>query len=173
MVGHSQLDSHMLQASPQAHADQDNVADNVAAVNGDVVECEEEGAVDAEDSNEEGMDGFAAGPTADEALAMPEPGCKRKRSKLQHSRMQPALLVSLGLMPCQQTIVLCDVALPYACTIAERQSAAASWHSGDTMQQNPLRIQRLEMLKLNLQVLGNVPSMWMDLLHMVVCSRIK
>ena len=139
MVGHSQLDSDMLQASPQALADQGNVANNAAAVNGGVVDCEEEGAMDAEDSNEEGMEGFAAGPTADEALAVPKLARKRKRSKLQHSRMQPALLVSLGLMPCQQTIVLCDVALPYACTIAERQSAAASWHSDDTIQHNFLR----------------------------------
>jgi len=126
MVGHSQLDSDMLQASPQALADQGNVANNAAAVNGGVVDCEEEGAMDAEDSNEEGMEGFAA-------------ARKRKRSKLQHSRMQQALLVSLGLMHCQYTIVLCDVALPYACTFAERQSAAASWHSDDTIQHNFLR----------------------------------
>lgn len=139
MVGHSQLDSDMLQASPQALADQGNVANNAAAVNGGVVDCEEEGAMDAEDSNEEGMEGFAAGPTADEALAVPKPARKRKRSKLQHSRMQQALLVSLGLMHCQYTIVLCDVALPYASTFAERQSAAASWHSDDTIQHNFLR----------------------------------
>lgn len=114
MVGHSQLDSDMLQASPPALADPGNVASKAGAVNGDTVDCEEEGAVDAEDSNEEGLDGFAAGPTADEALAMPEPGCQRKRSKLQHSRMQQALLVSLGLKHCQSMTVLCDVALPYA-----------------------------------------------------------
>ncbi len=109
MVGHSQLDSDMLQASPQALADQDNVTNNATAVNGDTANCEEEEfeeeeeeeeATGADDSNEEGVEGLKAGPTADEALAMPEPGCKRKRSKLQHSRMQQALLVSLGLMPC-------------------------------------------------------------------------
>ena len=152
MVGHSQLDSDMLQASPQALADQGNAA-NATAVNGDTADCEEEDeerAMGADDSNEEGADGFAAGPTADEALAMPQPGCKRKRSKLQHSRMQPALLVSLDLMHCQYTIVLCGGALPYACTFAERRSAAASWHSGDTMQHDILRAQRLEMPKLNL-----------------------
>ena len=100
MVGHSQLDSDMLQSSPQALADPGNVAEDAAAVNGDVVECEEERAMGAEDNAEEGMEGFAAGPTAAEGLAMPEPGCKRKRSKLQHSRMHEALLVSLSLMPC-------------------------------------------------------------------------
>ncbi len=31
------------------------------------------------------------------------------------------------------------------------------------MQHNSLRTQPLEMLKRNLQVLGNVPSVWMDL----------
>ncbi|KAL0028399.1 hypothetical protein WJX77_003852 [Trebouxia sp. C0004] len=87
MVGHSQLDSDMLQASPQALADRGNVANNAAGVNGDVVDYNEESAVHAEDSNEEGMEGFA-----DEALAMPEPGCKGKRSKLQHSRMQALLI---------------------------------------------------------------------------------
>ncbi|KAA6421927.1 MAG: hypothetical protein FRX49_08246 [Trebouxia sp. A1-2] len=92
MVGHSQLDSDMLQASPQAPADQGNVADDAAAVKRDFVDCEEEGPVDAEASNEEGVEVFAAGSAADEALAMPEPGCKRKRSKLQHSRMREALL---------------------------------------------------------------------------------
>ena len=134
MVGHSQLDSDMLQASPQALADQGNVTDDMAAVNVDTVDCEEEEceeeeeerAMGADDSNEEGMEGFATGPTADEALAMLQPGCKRKRSKLQHSRMQPALLVSLSLMPCSYTIVLCDSALPYVCTFAERQLAAAN-----------------------------------------------
>ena len=110
MVGHSQLDSDMLQASPQALADQGNVdqgnvdqgnvADEAAAVNGDIVDREEEGSVDAEDSNGEVLEGFTAGLTADEALAMPQPGCTRKRSKLQHGCMQQALLVSLGLMPC-------------------------------------------------------------------------
>lgn len=128
MVGHSQLDSDMLQASPQAPADQGNVADDAAAVKRDFVDCEEEGPVDAEASNEEGVEVFAAGSAADEALAMPEPGCKRKRSKLQHSRMREALLVSLGLMHCQYTTVLCDVALPCAFIFAERQLAAASWH---------------------------------------------
>ncbi len=110
MVGHSQLDSDMLQASPQALADQANVTDNATAVNGDTADCEEEEceeeeeegkerAMGADDSNEEGMDDFAAGPTANEALAMPQPGCKRKRSKLQHGCMHQALRVSLGLMP--------------------------------------------------------------------------
>ena len=133
MVGHSQLDSDMLQASPQALADQGNVdqgnvvADEAAAVNGDIVDREQEGSVDAEDSNGEALEGLTAGPTADEALAMPQPGCTRRRSKLQRGCTQQALLVSLGLMPCSYTIVLCDVALPYACTFAERQSAAASW----------------------------------------------
>ncbi|KAL0056193.1 hypothetical protein WJX82_008598 [Trebouxia sp. C0006] len=101
MVGHSQLDSDMLQASPQAPADQGNVTNNMAAVNGHTADCEEEEceeeeeeerAVGADDSNVEGMDGVVAGPIADEGLAMPEPGCKRKRSKLQHNRMQQALL---------------------------------------------------------------------------------
>ncbi len=82
MVGHSQLDSDMLEASPAMPAAED---------------CDEYNQVDeaegGRDSDDEAKGPSVESPSPDTALPLPQPGNKRKRSSLRHSRVQDVLLV--------------------------------------------------------------------------------
>ena len=100
MVGHSQLDSDMLQASPPLPA-ADNGDQLTEAEAGSSAEEQEEvnqaGGSDEDDDGDEVEEGHVAVPTADAALPMLEPGHRRKRSKLHHRHVQEELLVRPGL----------------------------------------------------------------------------
>lgn len=104
MVGHSQLDSDMLQASPHLPA-ADNGDQVTEAETGSSAEEQEEDNqargsddVDDDDGGDEVEEGHVAVPSADAALPLPEPGHRRKRSKLHHRHVQKELLVRPGLV---------------------------------------------------------------------------
>ena len=110
MVGHSQLDSDMLQASPHLPAADDGYQVTEAEADSSAEEQEEDNQargsddVDDDDGGDEVEEGDVAVPSADAALPLPEPGHRRKRSKLHHRHVQEELLVRSALCssPCAQ-----------------------------------------------------------------------
>lgn len=104
MVGHSQLDSDMLQASPHQPAADNGDQVSEAETDSSAEEQEEDNQargsddVNDDDGGDEVEEGHVAVPSADAALPLPQPGHRRKRSKLHHRHVQEESLVRPGLV---------------------------------------------------------------------------